>query len=561
MWSWPQREQIWAKPELRPMLSRFSPDGALLAVLGRGRAGGLMPGYEITVFEAKTGKQLWQESFAQLESSSFPHGLAFVGNDLLVVSVSKAGPPLRAFRAKSGESVELPELGVSDQQQLASASDAPVLLAYSNINFDVFRLDKRGQLQRLFGDAPKSFMPLYGFRGGAVSPDGKSVLMTTAEECRVYRVENGEQRAPVKVRGEEADFLADGRTAVIGFSRALTTVSTDTWTARNPQERLGHVSRITKLSFSPDSKLLSSTDGETLLLWNTESGAAVARIPTPTPERWIESIAFHPREPLLYANTGAETWWWDYSQVRPAKSGLPIDAAEPTHMRVMHMPKPPDQILAATISLDSAGHQMVRTTNGFAHWLDLGPDPRENALRLRQLTLEGWGPREPIREAMLSPDGKRAILTGYGVVRIYEFEPDRLVREIKASGAILSPDGRFFATRPSGREKEISVRDLESGAVEATLQYAQADATGQNSIGALTWSPDSMRLAGAAYEQYMAQSSLVLWDLKAAKRLATRPTHRGRIDEIAISADGRQIATANADGAIELWTVSKVSTE
>jgi WD40 repeat protein len=226
-----------------------------------------------------------------------------------------------------------------------------------------------------------------------------------------------------------------------------------------------------------------------------------------------------------------------------------------------HLPKPPDRIQAAAISLDSAGHHMVQTANGFASWLDLGPDPREKALRLRQLTLEGWGPRDPIRQAMLSPDGKRAILTGYGVVRIYEFEPDRLVREIKATVAILSPDGQFFATRPSGLEKEITVRDLESGAVEATLPYAQGDATGHNSIGALAWSPDGTRLAGANYEQFAAQSSLVLWDLKAAKRLATRPTHRGRIDEIAISADGRQIATANADGAIELWDVSKIPTE
>jgi WD40 repeat protein len=281
----------------------------LLAVLCHGRKPSLRSGFEIQVLAVTDGKLLWQTDLEQTGDAAFPLGLAFMGNGVLVSSAEQAGPLLRAFAARTGKPLEVPDLKNLEKPHLAAAAEAPVLVAYSNLGLCVLRLDKKGQLERVFEDVPKNWTGLYGFRGAAVSPDGQSVLVTTAEECRVYRTENGEQLPPIRIRGEQAHFLADGKTVFVGFDGALVPVSNSPWRPRYQHGYMGHVSSITDLRYSPDGKRLASTDGETLVLWNPENGTALARMPGPTADYWIQALAFHPKESLVYASTGAEVWW------------------------------------------------------------------------------------------------------------------------------------------------------------------------------------------------------------------------------------------------------------
>jgi WD40 repeat protein len=218
----------------------------------------------------------------------------------------------------------------------------------------------------------------------------------------------------------------------------------------------------------------------------------------------------------------------------------------------MHMFEPPKQMLTATLALDASGQRLLRTANGFADWLDLGPDPRAVALKMRQVTpTEGPNGLDPIWQSAVSPDGNRVVFGGSSAVRVYE--SGQITTYAAPRERVLSPDGRLFAVFPSATEKQATIRDTEKGAAQAALAVVPADGH-PKPVSALAWSADGTRVATATYYQSEAKSVLNVWEVKTAAHLASVETRRGKIHHMAFST----LAVANADGTIELWDAEKI---
>jgi len=254
-------------------------------------------------------------------------------------------------------------------------------------------------------------------------------------------------------------------------------VPTTTWRAGTYPGLRSHATRVNRVQFSPDGKLLASNDGDDIFLWDVATGAAVAHLRPPKPGHDLLSFAFDPGRPLFFGSTGDEMWWWDLAKLSPAQSGLPGEAAEPVHQRLLHMTDPPPRFNGAEIAFDRTGKFMVRTANVFATVLQLGANREDYIDKDRELKLAGWERFDPVRQLALSADGHRAFFGGLHFLRIYDLVSDRLVREDAARSPVLSADGRFYAERPEGQVFDTLVHETETGAVVATLPFPRARPT------------------------------------------------------------------------------------
>ncbi len=559
VWRWPDRAPLWTKDELgMPALTAFSPNGKMIAASGsipRARSG-----KRVWVFDAETGRELWHADVDDPERKCWDRGLVWLGNDRVLATFSAIDEGARLFDAKTGSPLPLHETGEALADcRLTMAPDAPLLAAWSELHFRLFRVLPKGELELLIEEsAPGIYSPEI-FSSLDLSPDGRFLFLALGKECHVYDVERRERVRTPHPGGEVARFSPDGKGVLISRHSSVATFAVDRWEPLR-SAKAGHRHVISKILFSPDGALLASCDGEEILLWEVKTGAVKARIRQPDHERGFEALIFHPTEPLLIAGDGGGVYWWDFSLVPPNASSLPADAAEPTHKRIWHW-SPPPNVKAHCLALDSAGRKLLITLNDRANLMELPTDPRAKGTSLRNLTLEAFGNLEQIEDATLWPDGRRISLAAYREARTYEIQPERLLGQwpiqSERGTRAFSPDSRFCALNGSYPGSEIIVMDTESGAIEATLPLLGGKGVLRPTAGNKAWSASGTRLASAVRFSLTTWSGFYVWDMETARLAGVKETARGHISAIALSPDGRHLANANADGAIEIWDLAK----
>ena len=337
-------------------------------------------------------------------------------------------------------------------------------------------------------------------------------------------------------------------------------------------------------AFSPDGSTLSTTQGEDVILWDSERGVA-----TETLEGHAAPIGphlFSPDGRTLY--TGAEdstAMVWDVvgdrRLGRPFRSIYtgPLGDSSPVAFAI----SPDGSTLAAQRfgdgRVDLIDVETLRRTGGFEAFaggralaIEFSPDGRrlaigaatgavgvwdpESGQRLGPLLLPSHGPERlnnshSIQALAFGKGGLLAAASVGGGVRIWDLDQRELVDSPLrlrpfVLGLAFSPDGSQLVI-PFGARLDppggIEVIDVHSGATVARLRSGQ--------VRSIAFSPDGSLLAAGRVD-----GGVHFWATDDWGRVgAPLAPGGGQALSVAFSPDGRTLASSYAEAAVGLWDV------
>ena len=132
-------------------------------------------------------------------------------------------------------------------------------------------------------------------------------------------------------------------------------------------------------------------------------------------------------------------------------------------------------------------------------------------------------------------------------LRLWHVEPNPAPPEVPGHAAetwslAFSPDGRSLA---SGSDDE-TIRLWDRATGREIARVADRDGT----VASLSFAEDGTRLAFARLGQ---EGAVGIWDVAGRRVVWTSPAHRGGARAVAISPDGRTLASAGSDWVVRLW--------
>ncbi|MEV1000943.1 AAA family ATPase [Nonomuraea sp. NPDC050202] len=409
----------------------------------------------------------------------------------------------------------------------------------------------------------------------AYSPDGKTLV--TGDFTGVVRQwdaathrprgpdlgrpDHGRERANIVRR---VAFTRDGARLAVAAGKAVRL-----WDTATSRPLGGPIARqrepILDLGFSPDAKTLATVSYDNAArLWNVASGEQTAVIMDRT--AGFDSIAFSPDGTRIATGgrTGRTVLWDTASRQR-------LVALQDNNMSVERVAFSPDGKLLAAAS----GDGLVRLADPQVHLqigrpipaggaVALSPDGRTvatgdsgikspdvhlwDAATQRPLgpPLRSRGARGSVTEIAFSPDGRTLLTSAMDGLRLWDLAGRRLiVHDATFDGlAEFSPDGRFAAVQ---HESAIAIWDVASRR-ELGPRIRVPDHT--DVITGMAISPDGRTLASAGFD-----SRVRLFDVATRRQLEGTPpaVAGGLVNDLAFSPDGRTLAFTAADDAVRLW--------
>jgi Tol biopolymer transport system component len=155
-----------------------------------------------------------------------------------------------------------------------------------------------------------------------------------------------------------------------------------------------------------------------------------------------------------------------------------------------------------------------------------------------------------IASTHFSPDGK-LLASGGGdkVIRVWDVARGKQVQELKGPTSFtcavrFSPDGKLLAAAgyESGPGNAIYLYDVEQG-----KELPKLSGHPSGGVRRLLFTPDGKQLLSAGFDGVVR-----LWDLSSRKELRQLKVESGTVYSLALTGDGKTIATAGRDG-LKLW--------
>jgi WD40 repeat protein/tRNA A-37 threonylcarbamoyl transferase component Bud32 len=247
-------------------------------------------------------------------------------------------------------------------------------------------------------------------------------------------------------------------------------------------------------------------------------------------------------------------------QPAPQSSTLPAPQSTPR-------PTPSPQVswqnatLVATLTGHSSGVYSVA----------LSPDDRTLASGSADKKIKLWDVRKQreiatltghsdyVFSVVLSPDG-RTLASGSAdkKIKLWDVQGQRKIATLTGhSGCVLSvalsPDGRTLASGSGMMDGTIKLWDVQSQRKwwDVRSQGEIATLTGHSDyIISIALSPDGRTLASGS-----ADKKIKLWDVRSQREIATLTGHSNYVMSVAFSPDGRTLASGSKDNTIKLWDV------
>ncbi len=458
------------------------------------------------------------------------------------------------------------------------------------------------------------------FRSMAFAPDGKSLATSLEDETvRVYDAATGRERLPrpgrkpsvepeptqtgpsIAGRRELIDCLAfspDGSILAGGSSQAASTPSAGSlylWDLASGRElrRIGGF-RVGPgwLSFAPDGKTIASAGSWEPMprIWDVATGREA--FPQPGHVLGISTLAVSPADGTVFTGSYDGTVrHWDPSTGRELGlvarfNSVFTMAVSPDGRTLIVGGNFGDPVLWNVPERRELRRLPGVQREGTIHQVAYSPDGRTvafdrkvwDAATGRRLTIlhardepQGFIPNQCTM--FYTPDAKRLITAEPGFIRTWDLatgtEAGPAVRNEKIRGdhVALSADGRLLATGgvPSlqGMQQPpdpwIRVWEPATGHEVAKLP------THENSISGVALSPDGRLLASFrpnqaanrnVYEPQPQDPTIRVWDVATGRELRRFEGHRGTVNAVVFTPDGGSLISAGEDATALVWDIS-----
>jgi WD40 repeat protein len=524
----------------------FSPDGKAVAIKGWDS--------NVRLFDTKTGKEMRQFNLQNATGQRF--GWGGQGKSL---TFSPDGKTLAAYEAEQGN------MGMTSFIQ-------------------IWDVETGKQANRL-----KIAENQWGNFGLAFAPDGKTLAIGCPDNhVRIRDVANGKELHQLDQDTNIASlaYSSDGKLLAIKPFGEAPVGLWDTATGKLVR-KLGEPVDANannffwngndgqaEIAFSPDDKLLAvgSSKHGTIRLWDVATGKDA--VPTSGHTASVRGLAISAdgKTVTTWADDASFRQWERATGKEVRKVALPSGVSAPAVS--------PNGEHFAVGSLDGAVHiwdlaagkeertlqlqpkQQFNMLPGGAAGMAFSPDGKTLAVRHVDATLHRWaladGKEAPSISTRTEPEGQPAIIFYNGIAPGIAWTPDGSLIATVGTVPAVNEDVRFRRFRVGGNGEQV-VRVWNSNTGKMGLQFDVA----KNRITAVAISPDGRNVATATAD------GVVLWETVSGKercQLVARPTMPNKAGEakketqpapgltcLAYSADGRYLAAGGLGRAIFMW--------